>query len=112
MDRALLTAKARKAGVPPHLVDGFVRYVVDGIRPGSFLQAIITNNLRQAVATADPESLASLPQIVTFMLWDVPDDCWGSQSLMADWISRHGRARLEARNGSDRTTPGASERPD
>ena len=57
--------KARIASlVPAHMVDGLVLYVEDGIPPGSFLLAVLENNLAGAAALADEINKLCLKQVL------------------------------------------------
>jgi hypothetical protein len=72
-------------GVPPHLRPGLVRYFGDGILPGSFLQAVLVNDLRQAIQRADPESLDGLPALVQCLVATAPAIAWGSRQAVRAW---------------------------
>lgn len=69
---ANLAARALEAGVPKHLINGLVRYAVDGLRPGGFLVACLANDLLNAARRADPESLAGLGAVARFIVEHVP----------------------------------------
>jgi hypothetical protein len=65
--RQLFLAALREAGVPAHLHEGLALYAFERILPGSFLQAVLCNDLRQAVRRADPDSAAGLFRLVRFL---------------------------------------------
>lgn len=73
--------------LPEHLRAGVKRYIEHRIIPGSFLVAVITNDLRKAVFAADSESLESLPDIVRWFHNEAPGRCWGSAESMAKWTA-------------------------
>jgi hypothetical protein len=52
--------------IPQHMRDAIMRYATKRLEPGSFLEGILTNDLRKAVFNADAENL---PLIKTYMLW-------------------------------------------
>jgi hypothetical protein len=50
--------------VPEHTRESFARYLALGIQPGSFLRAVIRNDLRAAVYCADPHNYAALRHVI------------------------------------------------
>lgn len=75
------------SGVPEHLRSGLVRYFADGILPGSFLAAVLCNDLTKAVVRADPFSLHGLEALVTFLIDHAPADAWGSYEAVLGWTT-------------------------
>lgn len=74
-----------EAGIPRTLQPGLVRYFLQGIRPGDFLQAVLKNDLRGAVVRAsDPSSLGPL---VLWLNTCVPHPSWGSPQAVERWIT-------------------------
>lgn len=82
--------------IPEHMRGGVERWIEYGIAPGSFLIAVIENNLSMAVAKADEINLDRLPDYVRFFHWDAPSGCWGSPEKARAWEERGGLAGLEA----------------
>ncbi len=78
--------------LPERLQGGAQRYIEHGIEPGSFLTAIICNDLREACACADDEMRHRLFDIVSWFYNEAPAQCWGGRERMAAWIA----ARTEA----------------
>jgi len=74
--------------VPEHLRDGLNRYVWWGIPVGGFLRAILGNDLRKSIVTADSESLAAIRDIVIFIHNALPSNCHGSPEAVRDHIKR------------------------
>ena len=72
--------------IPDRMLDGIKRYVEDGIIPGSFLRAIIENDLRNAVGCADDENLVNIPAYVSYFYNETPGACWGSKEKMKRWV--------------------------
>ena len=72
--------------LPPHLQGGVQRYIEQGIPPGGFLTAVITNNLLLAILHADSISLAALPEIVRFFYNEGPAQSWGTDEKMKWWM--------------------------
>ncbi|MFA5999999.1 MAG: hypothetical protein WC783_03420 [Candidatus Paceibacterota bacterium] len=58
--------------VPPITKQAIDDYVKKGVNPGSFIKAILTNNLREAVTLADTENLAALKATVYYVYNEVP----------------------------------------
>lgn len=76
--------------VPGHLWDGLRRHCIDGGGVGLFLTAVLDNNLREAVARADDQSLAGLRAIVQFLHNYAPPGCWGDEERREGWQRRGG----------------------
>jgi len=72
--------------LPPHLQGGVQRYIEQGVPPGDFLTAVITNDLFLAISHADSTSLAALPDIVRFFYNESPSRCWGTPEKMKTWM--------------------------
>jgi hypothetical protein len=76
--------------LPTRMLPGLYRYVLEGIKPGSFLTAVITNSL-DAVQLADAENLKLLKVWILFFHWHTPAACHGSEAAMTAWLDRtHG----------------------
>lgn len=75
--------------IPDHLREGLRQYIQHGHVPGSFLEAVITNDLFAAVGHADELSLLFLVLLVKWFYNDAPGGCCGSKDIMAAW-SAHG----------------------
>ena len=56
-----MTYTFREFYIPDYMMDGVERYIEQGIEPGDFLSAIITNNLSEAVRRADDEHIKNIP---------------------------------------------------
>lgn len=81
--------------LPDYMVEGLIRYIEDGIVPGSFLQAVLRNDLRDACARADAANRFLIWEYVN-VLWNyTPSDCWGSPEKVQRWIE----AREQERKG-------------
>lgn len=84
--------RLKKAGVPEHLREGLVRYLVHRIKPGHFLTAVLENDLHEATGRGDIESLAGLLAIGVFLENYAPRDAWGSPKHVDRWLGREERA--------------------
>jgi len=72
-------------GIPPHLHDGLIRFLDRGIEPGSFLTAVLENDLLGAIKHGDAEAIAGLPHIVKFLWNKCPGNAWGSPETVRAW---------------------------
>jgi len=78
------------AAIPARMLMGIARYLALGVMPGSFLQAVISNDLRLAATRADPENLHLLRDYVLLFVNDLPDECWGDKAAMQAWCDMGG----------------------
>lgn len=67
------------------MMGGIERWIQYAIVPGSFLQAIIKNDLSDAVGQADDENLKNLPAYVGYFYNEAPSQCWGSVDKFEEW---------------------------
>ena len=65
---------------------GIRRYIEGRVRPGSFLSAVLENDLKQAVRCADSESMSMLPELVDWLWSNAPARCWGNETNVFCWI--------------------------
>ena len=84
------TSEANYEKLPEHLRRGMRGYVEHGQPVGSFLRAVLQDNLMLTVIKADPESLAALKDIMNFVLWEIPSVCHGSEKKCTEWIEAGG----------------------
>jgi hypothetical protein len=66
------------------------RYVLQGIIPGGFLQAVICNDLAGAMQQADDENLANIQAFAAYFYNNTPGACWGSREKMVLWGKQGG----------------------
>jgi hypothetical protein len=76
------------ATLPPTMLAPLYAYVLDGVPPGGFLTAVITNDLSGAITKADIANFKHLRRWVLFFHWHTPSACHGSQAHMDAWIAR------------------------
>ncbi len=76
----------REFRVRAQMMGAIHRYIEDKLYPGSFLQAIISNNLKEAVGCADDDNLRNIPAFVSYFYNEAPLSCRGSEEIMASWI--------------------------
>ena len=78
------------------------RYVEHGIPTGSFLAAVLANDLFGAWYRADAAGRANFPLIMDYIYNEFkPSYCWGSPEAVAIWIGHGGRAGMVTAEGSD-----------
>jgi len=83
--------------IPEYMRDGIAMYIKYGVDPGSFLTAVICNDLKNAVGQADEINLKNIPAYVNYFYNHAPIDCWGSKAAMNGWIGK----KLQERKGGD-----------
>ena len=89
---------ALEAGIPVHMAGALYRYVEHGIRGGSFLDAILCNNLSEAMGRADAENSRCLKEWAMVMVWGVPRSCQGSLEIVKEWVKK----KAEEKKGGDK----------
>lgn len=72
--------------IPQYTLNSLKLYVEQGIPPGSFLCAVLENNLFSAVNRADTANLAALPEIVKYIYNEVPSIAWGNSKSVSEYI--------------------------
>jgi hypothetical protein len=76
--------------LPEHMKGAMKRYLEDGIEPGGFLYAVLTNDLKMAVAQADHINIRLIPEIVSYCYNCIPAPAWGSVMKVEKWMLEHG----------------------
>ena len=77
--------------LPEHMRDGVVRYIERGLpHMGSFLRAVMENNLTEAFGRADDVNAAAMKNWAVFVYSYAPSGCHGSPERVSDWIKRGG----------------------
>ena len=82
--------------IPRHCQDAVLQYVLRGINPGGFLQAVFSNDLAGAFGRADETNRKSLFEYVSFLYNEAPLVSWGSREKMKAWIERKGLLGVDA----------------
>ena len=70
------------------------RYVYVRIPTGSFLYAVLTNNLKESFALADEENKRDLEEIVQYCYNNIPHNCWGSPEKVKRWLEGEKDAKI------------------
>ncbi len=69
-----------------NMMESIKAYVEEGRPVGNFLQAVICNDLKEAVGRADDENIQNIPAFVAYFYTETPMACWGSFEKMQDWL--------------------------
>lgn len=67
-------------------IGSLARYVNNGIPTGSFLEAVLSNDLFGAVAKADMWNKQALPRICELVYNYLPGSCHGSPEAYKSWL--------------------------
>lgn len=81
------------ASIPRHTREALDRYAQDGVRTGSFLRAVLCDNLFEAVQRADMENKPELSIIVKYVYNRLPCECWGSEKRVDAFLKNHPKRR-------------------
>ena len=73
-----------------YMQEGVKRWVEHGVMPGSFLRAVLENDLKGAVGNADSNNLAALRYWVEWFYDYAPAGCWGSALKVRAWQDHQG----------------------
>jgi hypothetical protein len=73
--------------IPLLIKSGIDRYVSEHTPVGSFLTAVLSNDLMGAIGHADNDSLAALREICSYIHWEIPAMCHGSKEVVENWLS-------------------------
>lgn len=76
--------------LPGHMQDGFRLYIERGIPGGSFMTAVLSNDLMGAFGRADDINRARLFDTCAFLANHAPIGCYGSPERVKDWIKDGG----------------------
>lgn len=76
--------------VPTHMHDGMKLYFDRGVEPGSFMTAVLCNDLKESFGRADDINRERLFDIVRFLWMHAPAPCWGSPDEVRAWIEQGG----------------------
>lgn len=87
------------AGIPDHMHEGLLRYLRQGMVPGSFLAAILCNDYFGACAQADRENMRALHAYAVF-LNNMPSACYGSRVKVDAWAKAGADRRKVLYQGS------------
>ena len=87
--------------VPEHSKAGLDAYVKDGIPPGGFLQAVLSNDLKDAFGRADIENRTHMVEIVNYLYNKMPVQCQGSRKIVEAWLKMHDERRAKEREEAD-----------
>lgn len=83
----LETFSHRGLTIPERMHGGIIRYIENRTSPGSFLMAVILNDLKEACAYADDENAGLLHVYVSFFYNRAPSQCWGSPERVTAWLN-------------------------
>ena len=76
--------------LPEHMQDGVRDYIERGYKPGSFLLAVLRNDLVGAFGLADSINRGALQAWARWLYNDAPSLCWGSEAKIVAWIIARG----------------------
>ena len=85
---------ARQYHVPDYMMDGLHLYLTQGIPPGSFLTAVLSNDLMGSVERADTNNRHALIGWVQLLYNEMPSFSWGSPEKVQQWIEHKTKERL------------------
>lgn len=73
--------------IPEHMHGPLREYIEHHVPKGSFLKAVLCNDLREAVACADSDNIQNIPAFVNWLHNEAPRGSWGSPEAYENWIS-------------------------
>ena len=102
--RQQLVNSLQACGIPRHMWESVVEYILQGHPVGEFLEALLCNDLMKVAKKADHMNLPRLPDYVAFLEGCAPIGSFGSTAAHNEWRRTGGvlgrqQAREAARLG-------------
>lgn len=72
--------------IPAHTLEEINNYAVYKFPPGGFVKGVLSNDLEAAVFRADGHNRSKLPEIMSYILNEVPFAAWGSAEKVNFWL--------------------------
>ena len=69
-----------------HIKESIDLYVSEGVPPGVFLTAVLSNDLMEALGRADRENRETLYDICGYIYNEIPSACHGSPEKVKGWL--------------------------
>ena len=79
--------------IPLPILTALERYLTERIEPGSFLMAVLENDLSAAMMYGDDATLEHCPALVRYLENEVDPRAWGNEDAVKEWLAA-GRTRL------------------
>lgn len=83
-----------------YMADGLAMYLEVGIAPGSFMTAVLCNDLKGAVARADDTNRRFIYEWVYWLYNYAPTGSWGGPDEFQNWQHRRAEARASMQAGA------------
>lgn len=81
--------------IPERIMNNLLQYVEGNEVPSSFLYALLSNNVFEAIARADDEMQPLIPWLVKFISWEIPYECHGSSAKVTAWMDKKHKEKME-----------------
>ena len=88
--------------LPEHCREGMILYIEYGVIPGSFLTAVIENDLVHSFAYADDINIKRLFDYAGFLYNECPSQAWGSKEKVAAWAKARKAEYEESRKEEEK----------
>ena len=73
--------------IPEHMREPLSAYISNHRPTGSFLKAVLCNDLFEAVGKADADNILNIPAFTNYIYNKAPSECWGSLEKYNAWIA-------------------------
>jgi len=97
----MLNTEQYRGRMPDATLETMALYVREGIRTGSFCEAVLSNDLFGAFARADEGNRAAIGAIVEFVYNETPMHCHGSPEHYSQWVAAGDANRADGNGGDD-----------
>lgn len=84
-------------GFPEEFWGGFKRYVMHGLKPGSYLRAFFEGDLHEVCRRGGEDHLKKMWPMVMYLHNNCPPVCYGSFDRVQDWIDNGGLNGLNSK---------------
>ena len=81
--------------LPKHMQEGMRLYIEKGIQPGSFLTAVLENDLVRSFESAEFLNQHRLLDFAVFLVHQAPRGCWGDTETVNRWLEGRGMMQYE-----------------
>lgn len=83
--------------IPEQTRNGLALYLEEGVEPGGFLKAVLSNDLMKAMDKADIENKKALPWLAMLLYNHVPAAAYGSPENVSRWILERNPEKIPTR---------------